>query len=106
MVAGDNGCGVASAVVSPPRSNVGLGIVPAATVEVTSAMPNGDATTLPWPNPSSARSMVPDAGGTEPVTVVTPGTTKSTPSPSRLAASVSALPSMSTASAANVVLHE
>lgn len=52
----------------------GTGVLPAATVAATNAMPKGLASTLPWPKPSSVRSARSTVGGTDPVTVVIPST--------------------------------
>ena len=69
-------------------------------------MPNGLATTVPWPKPFSARWTVESLAGTVPVTVARPGMTKSAPRPSERAASVRADEGRSAASFANVVLQE
>ncbi len=63
-----------SAVVGRPRISCGTGVLPAATVAAANAMPNGLASTRPWPNPSSVRSTISTVGGTDPVTVVSPAT--------------------------------
>jgi hypothetical protein len=56
-----------------PATIVGEGTDPCASAAATSAMPNGDAVTWPWPMPSSTRSAEVSATGTLPVTVVMPG---------------------------------
>ncbi|CFR87738.1 Uncharacterised protein [Mycobacterium tuberculosis] len=63
-----------STAVGRPAISCGTGVFPAATVAATKAMPNGLASTLPWPKPSSVRSARSTVGGTEPVTVVMPST--------------------------------
>src|SRR5246127_2702593 len=60
--------------VGRPAISCGTGVLPAATVAATRAIPNGLASTLPWPNPSSVRSARSTVGGTDPVTVVMPST--------------------------------
>ena len=89
-----------------PTIRCGVGVLPAATVAAVSAMPNGVTRTLPWPNPSSVRSMRFTVAGTVPVTVVRPSMMKSAPIPYWEAASVSALGGIRLASSANVVLQE
>ena len=76
------GTGVSSAVAGCPATIAGMGTDPWASVAATSAIPNGDAVTLPCPMPSSTRSADVSATGTDPVTVVMPGAVKSTPRPS------------------------
>ena len=89
-----------------PRSRLGIGRVPWATVDAASAIPNGETRSLPWPNPSMARSVLSLVGGTPPVRVVAPGMAKSTPIPSCLAASVNAFGDSPAASGPKVVLQE
>ena len=74
-VAGSAGGCAPLSTVCRPAIRCGIGVVPAATVAAASAMPNGVTTTLPWPNPSSVRSVRFTVGGTEPVTVVSPSMT-------------------------------
>src|SRR6266487_1696270 len=106
MTAGGTGGGVTSTLVSVPRIKIGFGSVPLATVEAITARPNGDARTLTWPKPSSARSVRSVAAGTEPVTVVMPGMTKSRPTPNCLAVLVNASGAIPEASFAKLVLQE
>ena len=70
-----------STVVVVPRISSGIGIVPLATVAAISSAENGVISTVPWPNPFSARCTVVSATGADPVRVVMPWTTKSRPMP-------------------------
>ncbi|SLJ82325.1 Uncharacterised protein [Mycobacteroides abscessus subsp. abscessus] len=70
-----NGSGCRSGVPGLPATIAGAGTEPRAIDAATSAIPNGDAVTCPWPMLDSTRAAGLSAAGTFPVTVVSPGVT-------------------------------